>query len=282
MTSSAVVGSSAIRMSGFSASAMAIMMRWRWPPENWCGYLSSAASRLGDADARAAARARARAASARGHAVDAHDLGDLPADGVDRVEVASGSWKIIAMRLPLMSGARSSAGIVSRSWPSKRISPAVISPGGQSIRSMIAEADDPLAGAALAEDREGLAAVEMPDDVARPRGRCPARCGSRPRGRGPRAGGQPSSLPPLAISSRQRCAGSVAIRSQLDRRLSDSVVEHDREARPEGEPPGAGQIVAALRDHQAPGDLGRLDADAEEGQRRSRPASRRRSRASRW
>ena len=34
VTSSAVVGSSAIRISGSQASAMAIMTRWRMPPEN--------------------------------------------------------------------------------------------------------------------------------------------------------------------------------------------------------------------------------------------------------
>ena len=37
VTSSAVVGSSAISSAGSSTSAAAIMMRWRWPPEIWCG-----------------------------------------------------------------------------------------------------------------------------------------------------------------------------------------------------------------------------------------------------
>ena len=37
VTSSAVVGSSAIRSFGSHASAMAIIARWRIPPENWCG-----------------------------------------------------------------------------------------------------------------------------------------------------------------------------------------------------------------------------------------------------
>ena len=37
VTSSAVVGSSAIRSLGSQASAIAIMARWRMPPENWCG-----------------------------------------------------------------------------------------------------------------------------------------------------------------------------------------------------------------------------------------------------
>ena len=38
VTSSAVVGSSAIRSSGFVDSAIAIMTRWRIPPESSCGY----------------------------------------------------------------------------------------------------------------------------------------------------------------------------------------------------------------------------------------------------
>ena len=37
VTSSAVVGSSASRSFGLQASAIAIMARWRIPPENWCG-----------------------------------------------------------------------------------------------------------------------------------------------------------------------------------------------------------------------------------------------------
>ena len=37
VTSSAVVGSSAISTSGLWTSAIAIIARWRMPPENWCG-----------------------------------------------------------------------------------------------------------------------------------------------------------------------------------------------------------------------------------------------------
>ena len=37
VTSSAVVGSSAMRSLGSRARAMAIMTRWRIPPLNWCG-----------------------------------------------------------------------------------------------------------------------------------------------------------------------------------------------------------------------------------------------------
>ena len=37
VTSSAVVGSSAISSFGLQASAIAIIARCRWPPESWCG-----------------------------------------------------------------------------------------------------------------------------------------------------------------------------------------------------------------------------------------------------
>ena len=37
VTSSAVVGSSAISSCGLQDSAMAIMTRWRMPPDSWCG-----------------------------------------------------------------------------------------------------------------------------------------------------------------------------------------------------------------------------------------------------
>ncbi|SVK54636.1 Protein of uncharacterised function (DUF1602) [Acinetobacter baumannii] len=39
VTSSAVVGSSAISSFGRHSSAMAIITRWRMPPENSCGYM---------------------------------------------------------------------------------------------------------------------------------------------------------------------------------------------------------------------------------------------------
>ena len=37
VTSRAVVGSSAMSRLGLQASIMAIITRWRMPPENWCG-----------------------------------------------------------------------------------------------------------------------------------------------------------------------------------------------------------------------------------------------------
>ena len=52
VTSSAVVGSSAISSFGLQASAIAIITRWRMPPESWCGYSRTPARRLRDADQR--------------------------------------------------------------------------------------------------------------------------------------------------------------------------------------------------------------------------------------
>ena len=44
-TSSAETGSSPTISSGFSASARAMPMRWRWPPENSCGKESISSGR---------------------------------------------------------------------------------------------------------------------------------------------------------------------------------------------------------------------------------------------
>ena len=87
VTSSAVVGSSAISRSGSLASAMAIMTRWRWPPESWCGKASSRVLGLGGGrPARSSSSVRARAA-ARGQAlVQDQDLVHLLLDRVQRVQ----------------------------------------------------------------------------------------------------------------------------------------------------------------------------------------------------
>ena len=50
VTSSAVVGSSAISSFGSQDSAIAIATRWRMPPDSWCGILRQALLRRGNAD----------------------------------------------------------------------------------------------------------------------------------------------------------------------------------------------------------------------------------------
>ena len=80
VTSSAVVGSSAIRIFGSHASAIAIITRCRIPPESWCGYSSQPPLGRGDAhEVEQLDRAPARVA-AREVEVPLQHLGDLPAD----------------------------------------------------------------------------------------------------------------------------------------------------------------------------------------------------------
>mmetsp|Transcript_33270 Transcript_33270/g.53822 ORF Transcript_33270/g.53822 Transcript_33270/m.53822 type:complete len:98 (+) Transcript_33270:271-564(+) len=62
-TSSALTGSSATTMPGFRIMARAIAMRWRWPPENSCGYLAIALSSSPTRCSRARARASRSALS---------------------------------------------------------------------------------------------------------------------------------------------------------------------------------------------------------------------------
>ena len=68
VTSSAVVGSSAITSFGSGSSAIAIIRRWRCPPESSCGYLAMMRSGSGSCTARsmASVRSRSRRRRARG------------------------------------------------------------------------------------------------------------------------------------------------------------------------------------------------------------------------
>jgi hypothetical protein len=61
VTSSAVVASSAMSSLGRQASAMAIMTRWRMPPESWCGYSAQRCSGSGMCTRRSSSTACSRA-----------------------------------------------------------------------------------------------------------------------------------------------------------------------------------------------------------------------------
>ena len=87
VTSRAVVGSSAKSSFGPQASAMAIVTRWRMPPDSSCGYCVEAAFGFGDADRLQQLRAPCSSASSLRHVeVVAQRLGDLAADLHHRVE----------------------------------------------------------------------------------------------------------------------------------------------------------------------------------------------------
>ena len=86
VTSSAVVGSSATSNDGLHDSAIAIIARWRMPPESWCGYSHRTPLGIGDAHlAQHLHRPRARLAR-RLLLVELDRLHDLVADGVHRVQ----------------------------------------------------------------------------------------------------------------------------------------------------------------------------------------------------
>ncbi len=96
-TSSAEVGSSQTRNSGCVASARAIEMRWRCPPENWCGNFSmSALARPTDCSSsptllRSPASSVNRPCSRSGSPT-------MSSTFQRGLRLAYGSWKIICMR----------------------------------------------------------------------------------------------------------------------------------------------------------------------------------------
>ncbi len=65
---------------------MAIITRWRMPPENWCGYSSKRDEALGMRTF-SSRRIVSAARFGLGHVAMAGErLGNLPADGEDRIE----------------------------------------------------------------------------------------------------------------------------------------------------------------------------------------------------
>ena len=111
VTSSAVVGSSAMSSLGSQASAIAIMTRWRMPPENWCGYSSTRSLARGRPT-------RSRTSTARSYAsclLTSRCSSTASAICLPTVCVGlsedSGSWKIIPTSSPRIL--RSSSG---RNW----------------------------------------------------------------------------------------------------------------------------------------------------------------------
>ena len=100
VTSSAVVGSSAIRTSGLQLIAMAIIARWRMPPENSNGYWSTrlSASGMPTRASRSAAICHASLLPLSWWSMIASAI-CLPTF-MTGFRLVIGSWKIIAMSLP--------------------------------------------------------------------------------------------------------------------------------------------------------------------------------------
>src|SRR5262245_48206313 len=123
-TSSAETGSSATTRRGSVASARAMPMRWRWPPENACGKRCMYSGRSPVSSSSAATRSRrARRLRIPLTSSGSATLSKMVMRGFSEL---NGSWKIIW--ICGRSGRRSARGSGARSttWPSaarKRISP---------------------------------------------------------------------------------------------------------------------------------------------------------------
>ena len=191
VTSSAVVGSSAISRSGSLASAMAIITRWRWPPESSCGIGAEPLLRLGEADqAQQLERARARRAAVEALVQEQH-LADLLLDRVQRVQRGHRLLEDHARCGCRGSCAASSLGAPTSSWPWKRMLPLGMPRQriGQQLQDR--ERGHRLARAALADQRQGLALAERRSETPRTAltARAPRAEGDAERSRDLRAGG---------------------------------------------------------------------------------------------
>ena len=140
VTSSAVVGSSAMSSLGSHDRAIPIITRCRMPPDSSCGYCF--ARRSGDGMPTSLSISTARSRDSLGLTfMWSSTCSAIWSPTVNTgFRLVSGSWKIIAMSLPRRR--RISRSPIDRSsFPSNQISlPAPISAGGMSSRRMIVRA----------------------------------------------------------------------------------------------------------------------------------------------
>ena len=133
VTSSAVVGSSAISKSGSQARAMAIMTRCFMPPDIWNGYslMRRRASGMRTASSSSSTRASTAAPVSAVWRVTASAI--CAPTVITGFSDSPGSWKIIATRRPRTSRICDS-GNVSRFSPASSTMPPSISPASGSRR----------------------------------------------------------------------------------------------------------------------------------------------------
>ena len=143
VTSSAVVGSSAISSAGSLASAMAIITRWRWPPESWCGNASSRCSASAKPAWFSTSMTRARnwlAGMRRCSVIASATCRPMRCSGL---RLVIGSWNTMPASSPrARCNAAGAAPIIC--WPSSRMLPVgLVPPGGRSCSSDSAVTDLP-------------------------------------------------------------------------------------------------------------------------------------------
>ena len=218
VTSSAVVGSSAISSLGSQASAIAIMARCRMPPDSSCGYCAA-----GPGPARASGPGSSASIARCGRrrlvpAVHAHRLGDLGRRwSSSGFSALAGSWKIMPMSLPRTCCMSALAQRASPCRPADTAPPVITPPGGSSRRTDSA-----------------VMVLPQPDSPTRPRHSPAATAGSRRPGRG-RTVGPAAGSPSQAGDLEQRrhsvlyrrggaCSGRAGSRRRPSRSPSPSIV----------------------------------------------------------
>ena len=183
VTSSAVVGSSAMMSLGLQASADGDHHALAHAAGEVVRILLEPALAVGDADQpqqfeRAGARLLPRSSS---RWMNSGSMICCPIGRTGLSEVI-GSWKIIAMSRPRTSRISSSESS-SRSRPSNRMRPAVMRAGVLGKQPHDGERGDRLAAAGFADDGDDLAAVDVVGDAVDRANRCRARSRSARGGR---------------------------------------------------------------------------------------------------
>ena len=128
VTSSAVVGSSAMSRSGSPARAMAIIARCRMPPDNWWGYARAASEGSGIATSSSNAIARSSASRPRARPCTARTSAICVPTVCTGSSAVIGSWKTNPIRRP-RTPHHSSSDRPTRSRPSSSTAPPVVRPG---------------------------------------------------------------------------------------------------------------------------------------------------------
>ena len=127
VTSSAVVGSSAMSSFGSLASAIAIITRCRMPPDSWCGNCDTRSAGRGMPTRPSTSTARSSAAAFDAPRCSRTDSAIWSPIDIVGLSDVSGSWKIIPIRFPRTSSMPSSDSEAT-SVPSTTIRPPTTSP----------------------------------------------------------------------------------------------------------------------------------------------------------
>ena len=223
---------------------MAIIARWRMPPENSCGYCVARVVGCGMPTRSSSSTARFARLLVVDVLVGLDHLGDLVADAVDRVQRRQ---RILEDHGDAACPARCAGSSCRRRrapgpapWPSR----VILADCGS--RPITAEEGHRLAGAGLADDADQLALVDVEVDAAH-------RLHQAVIGRERRPGGPRARTPGAAIRPRSfACLGSRASRRPSPMKLMAQHREQQGQAGEDGQPPialadvglGAGEQVA--------------------------------------